>query len=741
MNEIADNAETAGPLPTLEYRGKYRLSLRIHNDYVHVKAEGALFEFSYNAADATPIALYRVTNAGAGNIYILQPTSLNEAAPYPGSFVGVQGGGEFGAAVLFSASSEATRFVVEFGANNEARFLLQDFNRYMLIAARPPSGPLALFMPPKGSLWDNAWWRLTPYDVWRADMSNADLRQVDLRGRSVVGTNFSGARLKWVSFSGCDLTRADFTGANCEKTYFNGATLNEAKFQRATLTSTFFAGANAWGVRAAGVNFKSAIFRADRFDPPKFGRADLAGAVFESQDLSGVDFRDATLTGASMVDCTLTGADFTLAKMDRFGLERAKCQRAKFDKASMVSARPNAAQLQGASFTKTDVSGADFSSATFDAATDFTEATLHGIEFSNCNLTLPKFSSTPKFYTGDPSETARQAYMRRSTVPVGLLGKDWSMLNLEGATLQGELPTDLSGFIARYTRFPDKMVLTRRKIDSADFESATLIDANLVGVKCSSGNPPNFKAAILRGASMGGMVLPGAIFTDAKLWGANLTASTLVNAKFIGAWLNVEDARSITDLSYCNLRDADFSNAHLDGGGDRTGANFSKVLFYGSNAKISKATLTLATFTGAYLGNLDFKGITGSALRGVNFSNACLVNCDFTLTSLTDCLFDNSCLYGADLTDAELSGAKLSNAWISFNTEPRKLALKGMILQSVDYTKTLYTEDKTNRDTVCPSFRFGTGPCKGVSAWTRDSPAPSEWTYQGRQAKDAGTEN
>jgi hypothetical protein len=230
---------------------------------------------------------------------------------------------------------------------------------------------------------------------------------------------------------------------------------------------------------------------------------------------------------------------------------------------------------------------------------------------------------------------------------------------------------------------------------------------------------------------MTAMTLPGVIFDEAKLGGAHLTGSMLASAQFKGARLDDAGARTITNLSYCNLRDADFSAAYRGGG--RTGANLSYVKFYGSNAKIAKATLTLGRIQRCIPRQprpARHDRRPGDARR--KFLGRVSGQLQFQRSSLMDCLFNDTSLYGADFTDTELYGTKFANAWIPFNEEPRTLVLDGMSpLPSVKYGRTRISANKTNTDTSCPDL--SNGPCNGA-AWKREKALPDLWKYEGTTA-------
>jgi uncharacterized protein YjbI with pentapeptide repeats len=87
----------------------------------------------------------------------------------------------------------------------------------------------------------NEWKRLNPplgYSLDNADLSNLNLRDVDLSGTSLKQANLTGANLE-----NANLSRADLTSAN-----LNGANLKGANLTAAQALSTVFTGATLTGV-------------------------------------------------------------------------------------------------------------------------------------------------------------------------------------------------------------------------------------------------------------------------------------------------------------------------------------------------------------------------------------------------------------------------------------------------------------------------------------------------------------
>jgi len=115
----------------------------------------------------------------------------------------------------------------------------------------------------------NQWRTHEHSDLW-PNLSEADLRGLDLRG---------------VEFSTTDLFRVDLAGANLRGASFDRADLDEADLSWASLVNTTFI----QGL-VGGANFTG---------------ADLAGADFVETDLS-----KANLTGANLFDTTFNGTFF-----------------------------------------------------------------------------------------------------------------------------------------------------------------------------------------------------------------------------------------------------------------------------------------------------------------------------------------------------------------------------------------------------------------------------------------------
>jgi uncharacterized protein YjbI with pentapeptide repeats len=153
----------------------------------------------------------------------------------------------------------------------------------------------------------------------------------------------------------------------------------------------------------------------------------------------------------------------------------------------------------------------------------------------------------------------------------------------------------------------------------------------------------------LSSTDLSGAVLAGADLTGAVLSRANLAEANLAEAKLEGANLDRSNFRT-ADLSMANLAGAslvyvDFTMAGLAAANLSDARGF-KTCFH--NARLAEANATRA--------NLKNANFAGAGLRKTVFNKARLVYANFE---------------GADMTDADLSNAVLEGATVSeFTTQP-----------------------------------------------------------------------
>ena len=739
-NDYSVQADAADPV--LQFERKLKLSIYITPSvfymYIDTGQPYPVMQLTTNAANATTFALYRVVDSPIPETYMLQHTpAMDTEVAHGGLFVTVQGGA--GPVMLMALTDFrlATRFTLK-RSGDEYHFMVQSNGLYLSAENQRP--PATYFLAPDRDLFHGHTWKAQTVQMWnRSNMDNADLRYVHgLKSVCAPDGSYRNAKLRRADFRGAQLTGSHFDGAECSFTLFLEANLTGCHFTNATVTGAYLDGVSASGLIASGVDFSNTSFNGYG-KAAQLGGATLNDAVFNGRDLSGVDFTGANLARAKFRKCELKGSVFNTAEMAAAVLDEATAAGAKFEGAKMAKASLVKAGLQGAVFKNAVLRGACFADAVFGSIgqgprTDFGGATLYDIDFSRCLLTQATLPTPTRFLEKDdvvPGPTQPRPSLRGCTVPIEVLGTaKWRMLDLSGATILGQLPKSLEGFVADYCIFPDRYDLAERDLLKANFRYAQLLGAKLDNTAAAAENSaeaPDFSHANLTQASFVKARLPFALFENATLYGVKMSYARLTQSSFKGARLDTTVSGSTTlvaDLSYCVLLDANFENAFLGKGRSAVGANLSYVTFTGSNAKITNATLDGAQFSGAYLTALDFTGNSDKAMEGVNFAGACLANCMLKKASLQQANLSNACLLGTDFSDANLHTASMSGANLSFAKVELEATCPDQKKRTVPCEPTKIETKATDSYTTCP---IGTrGPCEGP-AWIRTGGTATVW--------------
>jgi uncharacterized protein YjbI with pentapeptide repeats len=124
----------------------------------------------------------------------------------------------------------------------------------------------------------------------RANLCNANLRGVDLRGANLLLADLSGADLSYADLTGADLQGADLTravlwGARMEHAIVSYAHLRGANLSSARMAQAFFTESDLSGANVSEADLTKAV---------------LVGANLSGTDLSGVNLNDASLGYADL---------------------------------------------------------------------------------------------------------------------------------------------------------------------------------------------------------------------------------------------------------------------------------------------------------------------------------------------------------------------------------------------------------------------------------------------------------
>jgi uncharacterized protein YjbI with pentapeptide repeats len=391
---------------------------------------------------------------------------------------------------------------------------------------------------------------------------------------------------------------------------------------------------------------------------PDFSNRDLSGMNFNRLDLRNANFSGATLKGTVFIGAKLAGANFSNARVLKSDNE----------------------ELRPTDFTGADLHFACFADMSFAGRSYFTHADFSCADFSGTRLNsgLTIFGASPLKIDASVCKPAfRGAVMNCEFVA------DWP--KLEFGIGQDGSGSDLSACGAK---------LAGIRLDGADLSGSNLAGAKLdgAGLKGANLTRANLAGASLDGANMNGATLSGAHLDNAslqcrkdgdcvdlrnaQLQGATLKGANLSGADLSGAVLTKDGLSPAANLSGAHLRNVNLSNAKL------TGADFSSANFYSSFPNVCKgsqpgcarangATLTDTIFSNAYLYGADFSNAT---IIGTDFSGAILIAANFSGAAIDQngngvpARFQRAHLEGSNLGAANIRSADLSNAYFDFRS-------------------------------------------------------------------------
>jgi uncharacterized protein YjbI with pentapeptide repeats len=238
---------------------------------------------------------------------------------------------------------------------------------------------------------------------------------------------------------------------------------------------------------------------------------------------------------------------------------------------------------------------------------DFSKATLVNTKFDGADFSGAKFD---------------QAYVGKSDAAESVIGAATLIatnVRLDGATFKGTTlqRVQFEKSSATNTDFSNATA------NVAGFRFGNLKGANFDGV---SGLQITFSESDLSGAALTSMSVEHKAFYSATLDEAKFSGTSLNHTGFVGDNLGTADLTGIvreakgasfsdTNLGGIDFRNFDFSGAYFDGQGqklaDFAGANFTDVIFYGTDASQAKS------FAGAHVQNTQYQSGNPGALANV----------------------------------------------------------------------------------------------------------------------------
>jgi len=231
-------------------------------------------------------------------------------------------------------------------------------------------------------------------DLSGADLSNADLSDVNLSGADLSDVNLSSADLNHANLSEANLSSADLNHANLSEVDFSGADLTmadlsstdlrDANLHDANLSDTKLNKANISGADLTGANLNSADLSGADLNFANFRDADLSGANLSGTNLSdgiqidpkwklvhelvneggaGGSLGDADLSHAFLNGVNLSYADLSHTNLSHTNLNDADLSHANLNDADLSHANLSGANLAATQVLVTDFTGANFTGA------------------------------------------------------------------------------------------------------------------------------------------------------------------------------------------------------------------------------------------------------------------------------------------------------------------------------------------------------------------------------------------
>lgn len=233
----------------------------------------------------------------------------------------------------------------------------------------------------------------TDADIAGANFSGSNLQGADLRrvaGHGAepkfIGTDLSGADLRFSELDGLDATEACMAGAALD-----GASFSDGRLVGADLSKTY--------VRWATNGLARAIPR----HSVNFAGADLAGATFSSADIPGGCFDGATMDGARWDGALAVAASFRQTNGERTSFDGADLSLADFTEARISGATFHRTALVETIFVRADIRGVSFSRSIVVAASISGSTTDRETNFDSVALGLEPWVGSPLSSDGMPA--------------------------------------------------------------------------------------------------------------------------------------------------------------------------------------------------------------------------------------------------------------------------------------------------------------------------------------------------
>ncbi|MBQ4773887.1 hypothetical protein F9U44_20505 [Pectobacterium versatile] len=424
-----------------------------------------------------------------------------------------------------------------------------------------------------------------------------------MNGLKAIGADFTGASLPRVILNNAILHEANLVNVNLEAASlsaadFRGAIMTRVNLQQTTLQSATFVGATLVGTRFDGADINYCNFEQADLTNALLSKVtgasslNLSDSILTAANLSGLDLRDATITAkTNFTQSVLDGVNLRDKALDGVVFYGASLKRALLDNTSLSNAVLVAADLSGAKLTgNISLVGANLSNASL-ADVDLTGAQFGAL---STRASLESYhaealdQATLPVGFGDVCAQERVVLHGTPHVTVRQPGEEW-LIEHSGQPL----------FVRREA---ERLVILQADARDAAIlanvfmPNAILTNANLYAVDMSGahwyGSTARADNANLEQVNLSNANLATMDFTQARLYGANLSYANLVNTVFRKAILSPTQGQKPSSLAFASMQGADFGEAKL-GGANLTNAAVSLDLTVAGQTSVGTPIFTL----------------------------------------------------------------------------------------------------------------------------------------------------
>ncbi len=500
---------------------------------------------------------------------------------------------------------------------------------------------------------DNGWlasvrdafhtWR--PLTLVKVDLSNRDLRGVDMSNAKTEFIQLPGADLRGAMLNEAILTNANLKKADLRNAKLNCANLNKANLEEADLRSAVLGAIHLKEAKLPEANLvKADFYRSPKEDSCERTQQEIAN--LEEADLTGADLREVHLSQASLIGAKFGG---------EVNMYDAKIIDADFDDADLSDANLWKADLRCSIFTGADLSRANLESANLGGA-DFEDAILNNTILKNADI-------IPFNCSENCVRSCVECVQEKNT-----LNDEVEEENEDEIKKGGTACSDCTE-CGKNKENASPVNLRHAKLPFADLEESDLRGANLIG-------------ADLQGASLYKADLEGASLKNANLFLTNLMSVKGLTCEMLTRAKHWKTSIRDKGLGLCDQSILDFQDG-IPVEIDRE--IFSKVFLPEDEDELGE--VEEVEEDGTFLPSR----MEGALMWGIQLADFDLHGVDLQFAKLDGANLDGANLREAQLQDASLQKADMWKAKL-VEAELTNVDLRGANLNQADLTEAIFVE-------------------------------------------------